>query len=271
MASLPGVHVLSHPARSPDSGGDGRPWTVVLVHGSLDRAASFVRVVRRLPEFDLLTYDRRGYQRSRRGGVVGITGHVADLVALARSLDPPSGLTAVGHSLGGAVVIGAALAQPALFDSIGAYEPPLRWLGFVPPDSTALGGAEDPAGAAEAFFRRMVGDDAWERLPAAARDDRRADGPALAAELTELRGPPLFDITALGVPAVFARGGDRSARHHRDGVDWVVGHVPSAQRFEIAEAGHGAHLSHPDAFAALVRRAVASGRRAKSRAPTPPV
>ena len=38
--------------------------------------------------------------------------------------------SAVGHSLGGDVVIGAALAAPRAFDAIGAFEPPMPWLGF---------------------------------------------------------------------------------------------------------------------------------------------
>ncbi len=38
---------------------------------------------------------------------------------------------------------------------------------------------------------------------------------------------------------------------------WLVEHTPGAELFEIAGAGHGAHLTHPDAFAAFVRAAVA--------------
>ena len=57
----------------------GRP-TVVFVHGSLDRAESFRRVMRRLPDLAIVAYDRRGYQGSREAGVVGLRGHIADLV-----------------------------------------------------------------------------------------------------------------------------------------------------------------------------------------------
>jgi pimeloyl-ACP methyl ester carboxylesterase len=37
---------------------------VVLVHGAMDRAASFGRVMRRLGDLDVVAYDRRGYAGS---------------------------------------------------------------------------------------------------------------------------------------------------------------------------------------------------------------
>ena len=39
--------------------------SIIFVHGALDRGGSFARVVRRLVEFDVVVYDRRGYQGSR--------------------------------------------------------------------------------------------------------------------------------------------------------------------------------------------------------------
>ena len=48
-----------------------------------------------------------------------------------------------------------------------------------------------------------------------------------------------------------------SATRHRQSVAWLVEHTPGAELVEIAGAAHGAHLTHPDAFAALVRQALA--------------
>ncbi len=80
---------------------------VVLVHGSLDRSTSFVRVVRRLSDLHTVVYDRRGYHRSRRVLPLNTTldGHVDDL------LEVIGGRAAVviGHSYGGDVALGAAL------------------------------------------------------------------------------------------------------------------------------------------------------------------
>jgi len=238
---------------------------VVFVHGSLDRADSFRLVMRRLPEFATVAYDRRGYQGSRDGGVVDLGGHISDLLSIADEARAEGGgpVVAIGHSLGGDVVIGAALASPRAFDSIAAYEPPMPWLGFH-----RRGGrpwpavADDPAAEAERFFGRMVGQGAWERLTEGGRAQRRADGPALVADLRGVRGEgPPFDVTALEVPAVFGRGGPKTAPHHRRTVEWLGANVPGAVVDEITGAQHGAHLSHPDHFAALARLVVErSGR-----------
>jgi pimeloyl-ACP methyl ester carboxylesterase len=268
--------VVEHPPAAGWDGYDGP--VVVLVHGSLDRGTSFLRTVRRLPEWGLVTYDRRGYQGSRppspRPGEPGprFARHVEDLLGVAAAVPGGAGgggrnrVRAVGHSVGGNVVMGAALADPGAFASIGAFEPPLPWLGFRRGDRagdpapdverrwSAL--AEDPAEEAERFFRRMVGDATWERLPEAMREERRADGPALVADLLDLRGDALFDATALRVPVAFGCSDALEELHHRRIVEWLAEHVEGAEMVEITGAGHGAHLSHPDAFADLVRRVV---------------
>jgi pimeloyl-ACP methyl ester carboxylesterase len=253
-----GLHILERAGSVP-----GAP-TVVLVHGSLDRAESFRRVMRRLPELHIVAYDRRGYQGSRDAGVVGLAGHIADLVDIVTEVRARGAITvaAVGHSVGGDVVIGAALAEPRLSDAVGAFEPPMPWLGFRrsrpgeerPRDWTPM--AEDPAEEVERFFSRMVSPSAWQRLSEEGRADRRADGPALVADLLGLRGDPPFDVMNLAVPALFGRGGPTSEPHHRDGVAWLGAHVPGAARYEIEGAQHGAHLSHPDRFAAFIRAVV---------------
>ena len=246
------LHFTTRPSSTPGAG------TVVFVHGSLDRGGSFRRAMRRLPEFATVAYDRRGYQGSRGGGVVELGGHIDDLLAIAgaaRAESDGGPVVAVVHSFGGDVVLGAALASPGAFDSIGAFEPPMPWLGFRrkagrpwPPPS------DDPGLEAERFFCRMVGESTWANLHEDGRASRRADGPALVADLRGFRveGAP-FDVMALDVPAVFGRGGAMSAPHHRQTVEWLGDNVPGAVLFEIANAQHGAHLSHPDAFAAMTR------------------
>jgi hypothetical protein len=42
-------------------------------------------------------------------------------------------------------------------------------------------------------------------------------------------------------------------------VQWLGEHVPGAMVFEIQGAHHGAHLSHPDHFAAMTRLVVERG------------
>ncbi len=268
------LHLLSRPAQAPGAA------TVVFVHGSLDRGESFRRVMRRLPELTTVAYDRRGYQASREGGVVDLGGHIEDLLAVAEasrqaaSSDGGAGgpVVAIGHSLGGDVVIGAALAEPRAFDAIGAFEPPMPWLGFRR-DQTSGGQvrpwpalAEDPEVEAERFFCRMVGEAAWSRLTEVGRASRREDGPALVADLRSLRGEgPPFDVTSLGMPSVFGTGGPTTQPHHRRSVQWLGSHVPGAVVYEIEGAQHGAHLSHPDHFAAMTRLVVERAQHSEAR------
>lgn len=254
------LHVTSRPVPGSDA-------TVLFVHGSLDRGDSFRRVTRRLADVGTVAYDRRGYQGSRGGGVVGLAGHIDDLLSVAEETRAESAdgglLVAVGHSLGGAVVVGAALASPLAFAAIGAYEPPMPWLGFRRGGTTrpwpAL--ADDPAEEVEHFYSRMMGEAAWSRLTEEGKAARCADGPALVADLRSLRGEGApFDVTTLRVPAVFGMGGPSSAPHHRRTVEWLGANVPGAEVYEIAAAQHGAHLSHPDAFAAFTRVVLARAR-----------
>jgi pimeloyl-ACP methyl ester carboxylesterase len=249
------LHVLSRPA-------PGSAPTVIFVHGSLDRAESFRRVMRRLPELRTVAYDRRGYQGSGEGGVTDLGGHIDDLLAVAAAVREGTGpVVAVGHSFGGDVVVGAAVASPRAFDAVGAFEPPMPWLGFRPQSGGAPRSwtpmSDDPGEEAERFFGRMVGESAWSRLSEQGKASRRADGPALMADMRSFRteGPP-FDVTALAVPSVFGMGGLASRPHHRRGVEWLGDNVPDAGVYEIDGAQHGAHLSHPDHFAAFTRLVV---------------
>ncbi len=189
-----------------------------------------------------------------------LDGHIDDLLAV---IDDRRAVV-VGHSYGGTLALGAALratgAGPIV--TLAAYEPPLPWLGGratrggTPGGRTPRRDDELPAEVAERFFRRMVGDTAWERLPESARAARRADGAALAAELAAIRVDRApFDVTSLAVPAVFGRGTE-SLPHHRAAVSWLHDHVAGSRLIEIDGAAHGAHLTHPDAFAGLVRAAV---------------
>jgi pimeloyl-ACP methyl ester carboxylesterase len=256
MSSPAALNVITRPGSSPDGP------IVILVHGSLDRGASFARVTRRLPEVTTVAYDRRGYQGSRRAGVVGLGGHIDDLLIIAEDAHAREGgpVVALGHSLGGDVVVGAALANPRAFGAIGAYEPPMPWLGFHRPGGGRPNRrpmSEDPAEEAEAFFSRMVSPAAWARLTDAGRESRRADGPALVADMRGIHGAGApFDVEFLEVPSVFGMGGPTTRPHHRRSVQWLGAHVPEAEVYQIPGAQHGAHLSHPDHFADMARRVI---------------
>jgi len=144
---------------------------VVLVHGSLDRSAGMVKLSRRLEDrFRVTRYDRRGYGRSMpHRGPFDIEAQVDDLVHVITSApDAPQPCVVFGHSYGGNVALATAQRHPASVAGVIVYETPLAWLPWWP-GTTAGGDARawehDPAGAAERFMRRLIGDARWERLP----------------------------------------------------------------------------------------------------------
>jgi pimeloyl-ACP methyl ester carboxylesterase len=238
-----GLHVVRH--GEPDGGPP-----VVVVHGGLDRASSFGRVARQLADVPVVMYDRRGYGRSIAAGAAPIDEHVEDLLRVIGG-EPA---TVFGHSVGAVIAILASLRHPELVSALVAYEPPLPWLDWWPRRSGASP-ESDPGDEAERFMRQMVGDQIWERLPARTRAERRAEGPALCADLASLHGGvALFDPGAVRVPLLVAAGSETSWWHRR-AAEELAAAVPGAELAVLAGADHGAHLGQPSAVAALVRRA----------------
>ncbi|MEZ5180555.1 MAG: alpha/beta hydrolase [Acidimicrobiales bacterium] len=244
-----GLHVLDP---EPDA-----EEVVVLVHGAMDRSASFGRMARHLDGLALVRYDRRGYGRSAALGAVDLDGHVADLLAVIggrRSV-------VLGHSFGGVAALVAAVQVPDVVRAVVAYEAPSPWEPWWP--GTPSGGAPvDAADEAEAFMRRAIGDRYWERLPARTRADRRAEGPALQADLRSLAGPAPYDAAAISVPTLACWGSETTWWHHRAAAE-LAASAPLGEEVVVAGAQHGVHLSHPTAAAGLVRRGLErSGLRA---------
>ena len=201
-----------------------------------------------------MIYDRRGYSRSRamRPIATDMDTHVDDLLGLIGGRQ----VVVVGHSLGGLVALCAAQRDPDLVRAVGAYEAPLPWYDWWPNRSRAFV-TEDPGDFAQGFFDRVAGAGSWAKLTEKGKEARRADGPALVAELAAIRADhPLVDLELIRVPT-FAGRGSRSVAHHRRAAEVVAETVPGARLIEIEGAAHGAHLTHPDAFARMVRSVVA--------------
>lgn len=229
---------------------------VVLVHGVMDRGASFSRIVGYLHDMVVTTYDRRGYANSMNAPIAeSLDEHVADLIAILEG----NPATVIGHSLGGVVTLAAAARRPDLVLSAGVYESPMPWLDWWP-SSTAgaktLADDQDPAKSAESFMRYLAGDQAWEMLPMRTQQQRKAEGPALLADLRALRevDAPPFTPEAIAVRVAVA-GGSETQPHHKDGCEAMAKMFGTDVQW-IEGAGHGGHMSHPGPFAAFVRRCV---------------
>jgi pimeloyl-ACP methyl ester carboxylesterase len=233
-----------------DSAGDPAAPSVLLIHGSMDRSAGLLRLSRRLAAGrHVVRFDRRGYGRSRAVGPPWtVAANVDDADGLLEEL--PAGTDVVGHSFGGNVALALAARRPDRIRSVVVYETPLSWLDWWPGNSAgAAAMAADSAGdAAEAFMRRLVGDDVWERLPAARRQERREEGAAMVAELADLRASAPWSPEMITVP-VLALVGALARPHHRAAGDWLVEHLPDCRRRVVAEAGHAGPHTHAAAVA----------------------
>lgn len=255
MAEDADLFVMEHPpGRPPDPGAP----VVVLVHGSMDRHTSFAALRRELADLHVVTYDRRGYGRSRHLPVAeSLDDHVDDLLGI---LDGRAAVV-LGHSYGGCIALRAGERAPDLIRALAVYESPLPWLPGWPTDTgggMALAAA-DPETAAEAFLRRLLGEPRWETLPARAKAERRAEGEALVSDMRSIRmparpGPPV-DLAAVRIPVVCGRG-EHAAPHHLQGMARLVELLPSAELVVVEGAAHGAHSAAPAAVARMVRRAL---------------
>ncbi len=258
------VHAVWSPAALAAS--DDAP-IVVLVHGAMDRSASFGRTVRLLGDVPVVRYDRRGYGHSTDLGIGDLDAHVRDL----RGVFAGRPAVLVGHSIGGVIALVAAQGDPSVV-SVAAWEASMAWAPWWPAssagsavfESTTRNGTGDDrideamaADAAESFMRRMIGDERWSRLPSSTRAARRAEGRALIADIGALhRDAAPYDVAAISQP-VLAGYGTASRPYHQRAARELAATVADGELMVVEGADHGAHLSHPSEFAAFVRRAVA--------------
>ncbi len=226
---------------------------VVIVHGALDRAMAFRRVLQRLHEYDVTVYDRRGY-----GAAVGLTpatsidDHVADLIAV---LDERPTVV-IGHSMGGSIAMLAAASRPDLVQALGVFEPPLPGVTLPTDDApTSASIPEDDEHLVRWMYRRVVGKSAFAGMNARAQRTLVGEAPALRTDVESVRDEAKpFDPTAVSVPTVIGYGAD-SAPRHKARAEWLAEEIPNSTLFEAPGAQHGCHRSHPELFAKFVIQA----------------
>ena len=104
-------------------------------------------------------------------------------------------------------------------------------------------------------MRSIVGEDVWARLPPSTKQARRAEGPALLADMADIQQlPPPYDPAEVAVPVVVGRGSESKHQHLR-GTEALLELLPDAELHVVEGAGHGAHASHPDGFVGFVEAA----------------
>jgi lipase len=236
---------------------------VVMCHGSMDRSAGMLRLSRQLDATTVvIRYDRRGYAKSSGvGPPYALDEQIADLgMVLDRHVPGRTIDLAFGHSFGGNVVLGLAARRPELITRAVVYETPLSWFDWWP--SSGAGGAAaqatNPQDAAEAFMRRLVGDERWARLPEGTRAGRRAEGAAMMGELNDLRREAPWKADDVVCP-VLAVGGEHGRAHHQRGMQLLADMLPAATFARLDGAGHGAPNTHPAELAVVLREWLSRG------------
>ena len=247
--------------------GDSDRSPLVLVHGSMDRSAGMLRLSRRLDgRFCVTRYDRRGYGRSiQAGGPFSVSAHVDDLEVICAAATSATGSGQVqtgvvpvrlfGHSFGGNIALALAARRPDLVHSVAVFETPLSWLDWWPSHTAGAVVAleQDPSDTAEAFMRRLIGNEVWEHLPGSTRAARRAEGPAMVGELRDLRARAPWSGEQISVP-VLAAYGENGREHHRSGTYAIGEMIPGSTIVELPDAGHGAPNTHADDLTAMLTR-----------------
>lgn len=214
----------------------------------MDRQGGFARLTKHLrDDGEVVTYDRRGYGRSRAvGGPFEIADHVDDLMTVIDRI--PTIL--VGHSLGGVVALAAAGRRPDLVRGVVVFEVPMSWEPWWPTDSggsVAASMSDRPEDAAEAFMRRVVGSQRWDRLPERTRVERRSEGVALVGEMTSIRRGRPWNPAEIVCPVVSGHG--RGSRPQFERSAHTIGEtVGEAIVVAMSDARHNAHSDMPEEF-----------------------
>lgn len=240
---------------SSTSGDDSAP-PIVLVHGSMDRSAGLLRLARRLRDrYYVIRYDRRGYARSLAvGPPFAFDDQVADLVAVIEEYQVAP-VALFGHSFGGNVALALADRRPDLVSAVAVHESPMSWLDWWPdgsPGGVALS-TRSAGDAAEAFMRAVVGDERWCDVHQRVRESRRLEGPAMVAELQDLRSRAPWAGDRIDAP-VLAMHGEHARLFHRRAMEELSRAVPDGRLVEIEGAGHTGPHTHADGTAdALIR------------------
>jgi len=111
--------------------GEGTP--ILLIHPAGSTASTWGTVPDELARIGrVITYDRRGYARSRGEPVRSMSTHTADAAALLEYLHA-SPAVVVGTSAGAAIAVDLAVRRPDLVQVVIAHEFPWRFTRHVPP------------------------------------------------------------------------------------------------------------------------------------------
>jgi pimeloyl-ACP methyl ester carboxylesterase len=252
--------------------GSGEP--LVLVHGAWVDHTTWDQVVPLLAEsFQVVTYDLRGHGRSHLEPPDAGTVHddVADLAALVEHLDLGAA-NLVGISSGACIALRVATEHPDVVASVVAHEPPCLGLVVGDPEAKPMldsfgeliaavyGRIEsgDHRGAAELFFDEGVREP-WSRMSPPLQECLASHAVAFLGQLRDADAIALApdDLATISMPVLLSQGA-QSPDLPKLVAEQVAALIPGSRRAVVADAGHVPHMTHPDAFVAVITAFVRS-------------
>jgi pimeloyl-ACP methyl ester carboxylesterase len=269
----------------------GSGESVVLVHGGVsDHRIWQPQRLALAEEYRAIAYSCRYHwpnPPAAPGAEQSVGEHVEDLLALVTTLDAAP-VHLVGNSFGGLLCLLAAIRAPERVRSLVLLEPfalpffvglPPRALDLLglalrdPPMAAAivafgargLGPAQaafergDLEGGLRTFMHAVLGPFGVARMTEARRQQARDNLETFAAQLTRTKFPRLDpdDLRRTRVPTLLL-GGARSPKLMRLVVDRLRDLLPHAERVDVPDASHDAHVDAPGAVTEAIRTFLAA-------------
>jgi pimeloyl-ACP methyl ester carboxylesterase len=243
--------------------GEGVP--ILLIHPAGATGSTWGSVVDELSGVGrVITYDRRGYARSRGEPARSMSRHTADAAALLEHLETPPAVV-VGTSAGAAIATDLAVRRPDLVRVVIAHEFPWGFARHLPALSQvgalatigwfALRGRHGDAADAllRAAYAYRDGGTAWDDFPAEWRRIARENArPALVDFLNSIGTyPSRADLANVPVPVVCTYGARSPDTMVRD-VRALAAVLPQGRLHRIEGAGHAAPFDATSRFVQVI-------------------
>jgi pimeloyl-ACP methyl ester carboxylesterase len=234
--------------------------TLLLISGAEGDAEEWARVAPLLQdEFEILTYDRRGFSRSPRPADYNgttVEQQADDAAALVTAL----GLAPVdvwGNSSGAIIGLCLTLRHPEVVRQAMLHEPPL-FSGMGDYKQVLHSLEEATANGKVPFLRMLTGDLVYDGFSQGYRERLAADDTWINYEFDvfEYYRPSDEELAATKTPITVLYGSE-SPPFFGEAANWLAGRLGTAA--VVIPGGHGAHYELPDEVAKAIRHSAARG------------
>lgn len=248
-----GLAVYRHDPTGPSAG------TILLVHGTNQRAAHFSRLIPHLGDFTVFSYDRRGFGNSKSSDArTSMDGCVEDLLAVVGHVSAESGRPiVVGGSWGASITLAFLERHGDLVEGAGLWEAS-AFRQFWRGESLELAVASSELPPRDMVVTGCGGEDAFALLPIEKQDQLLSEAEAVAADGRLLVADSVFeDPASVTVPVCLGVSGEADWPYEVMATEWLSTQIPTNILIRIPETTHVAHRRQPEMYAVFIRQVVA--------------